>query len=176
MARCREAAALGEAPALGTKLRYRKVAAWGTGVQARRGGGSSTPPGLEGLISQTGEQKFFLLPPGYGGSIQQKINVPAWPNVAQIAQWLIQLGKNLVAVSPHSDLAEVEWINECKYKTLEELADSGEKRFFKMDLKLSAELHAAYKNEKDAVRLMEEVQIMEEYCASKGVMLKGGSM
>ena len=95
------------------------------------GGGTSTPPGLEGLIAQTGDQKFFLLPPGYGGSIQQKINVPAWPNVAQIAQWLIQLGKNLVAVSPHSDMAEMEWIKECKYKTFEELADSGEKRFFK---------------------------------------------
>ena len=105
--------------------------------------------------------------------MQQKINVPAWPNVAQIAQWLIQLGKNLVAVSPHSDMAEIEWLNECKHKTFEELADSGEKRFFKMDLKLSAELHAAYKNEKDAIRLMEEVQIMEEYCAGKSGMLKG---
>ena len=40
-------------------------------------------------------------------------------------------------------------------------------------MKLSAELYTAYKNEKGAIRLMEEIHIMEDFCASKGTMLKG---
>ena len=70
-----------------------------------------------------------------------KLAVPKWPHVAQMTQWLIQLGKNLVACSPHHDCAEIAWLHEAKTKTFEELADSGGPRFVKLDLKMAAEMN-----------------------------------
>ena len=92
-----------------------------------------------------------------------KLVVPKWPHVAQVNQWLIQLGKNLVHCSPKNDCAEIAWIQECRNKTFEDLADSGNTRFHKMDLKMAAEMHSAYKDVDDAIRLMQEIQILDDW-------------
>ena len=73
--------------------------------------------------------------------------VPKWPHIAQLQQWIIQLGKNLVESSNKTDHAEIAWINECKDKEFEQLADSGGERFKKLDNKLAAVIHRAYRDE-----------------------------
>ena len=42
---------------------------------------------------------------------------------------MIQLGKNIVEASAKTDYVEIGWLNTCKTKEFEELADSGGKRF-----------------------------------------------
>ena len=102
-----------------------------------------------------------------------KLFVPKWPHVAQVQQWLIQLGKNLVSVSNFNDRAEISWLQECKVKTFEQLANSGGDRFAKLDLKMATEFNAQYTNVTDAVRLMAEIQILDEEVSNRGDMLMG---
>ena len=103
---------------------------------------------------------------------QNKLQVPKWPHVAQLPQWLIQLGKNLVNISPYNDCAEITWLQEVKDKSFEELADSGANRFKKMDLKMATEMQSTYKDADGALRLMQEIQILDEDTTNKGGMLK----
>ena len=86
------------------------------------------------------------------GMNNKTLVVPKWPHVANLNAWLIQLGKNLVDCSSFDDCAEMGWIEECKHKTFEQLLDSGEPRFRKLDLKLANTLYQAYKDQEDAVR------------------------
>ena len=60
------------------------------------------------------------------------VKVPSWPHVPQIQQRIIQLGKNLVDSSSMSGAAELAWINDCKVKSLDELADCGGARYEKL--------------------------------------------
>ena len=88
--------------------------------------------------------------------------MPKWPHVAQLLLWLIQLGKNLVSISPCNDCAEIKWLQEVKEKSFEEFAESGPTRFQKMDLKMATEMQSAYKDADGALRLMQEIQILDE--------------
>ena len=101
------------------------------------------------------------------------LKVPKWPHVHQLQQWLIQLGKNLVSVSTLNDMAEIKWLQEVKTKTFEDLADSGANRFQKMDIKMATEMQSAYKDADGALRLMQEIQILDEDITNKGGMIKG---
>ena len=103
----------------------------------------------------------------------QDVKVPNWPHVSQVAQWIIALGKHLVSASSQSDTAEISWINECKEKTFEELANSGGARFEKLDLKLSETMMRTYQKEAAAQPLTSELHIMEEKVAAAGGMIKG---
>ena len=68
----------------------------------------------------------------------------------------------MVDASQKSDMAEVALINECKTNSFEELANSGGKRFEKLNFKLSAFLFAIFKDEEGAMTLMQDLQIMDE--------------
>ena len=134
-----------------------------------------SPPGLtprsagEGGNLNVDAARLLMMGMGAGNKLQ----VPKWPHVAQLPQWLIQLGKNLVSISPHNDCAEVKWLQEAKEKSFEELADSGPPRFQKMDLKMATEMQSAYKDADGALRLMQEIQILDEDITNKGGMLRG---
>ena len=62
---------------------------------------------------------------------------------------------------------------ECKTKTFEQLEDSGAQRFRKLDIKMAQAFAEAYKKEPEAMRLMQEIQILDEDIMSKGGMMKG---
>ena len=95
------------------------------------------------------------------------------PHVSNVQAWLIQLGKNLVEASARSDAAEIGWINECKVKEFEELADSGPHRFHKLDLKLSANLMEMIRGSNEAVTFLNDLAIMDEMTHAANGMLKG---
>ena len=50
--------------------------------------------------------------------------------------WLIQTKRNVLAVAPYTDMAEIAWLNECYTKTFAELVDPGSARFKRLDLML----------------------------------------
>ena len=70
------------------------------------------------------------------------MKVPAFPTLPSLTQWRIQIAKNLVTASGRLDLREITWWGEIGLaeNTFETLADSGERRFLGLDLKLSTAL------------------------------------
>ena len=130
-----------------------------------------TPRGAAANAPELAIDPTRLLMMSMGGG--NRLQVPKWPHVAQLPQWLIQLGKNLVSISPYNDCAEIKWLQDVKEKSFEELADSGATRFQKMDLKMATEMQSAYKDADGALRLMQEIQILDEDITNKGGMLKG---
>ena len=73
---------------------------------------------------------------------QDTVKVPAFPTLPSLTQWRIQIAKNLVTASGRLDLREITWWGEIGLaeNTFETLADSGERRFLGLDLKLSTAL------------------------------------
>ena len=63
--------------------------------------------------------------------------------------------------------------NERKHKEFEELADSGGDRFKKLDNKLAAVMHRAYREEESAITLMQDIQTLDEEISKNGGMMRG---
>ena len=87
-----------------------------------------TPRGVGNGMDMTDPTRVLMM--NMAGS---RLLVPKRPHVAQLQQWLILLGKNLVSISPLNDCAEIRWLQEVKEKSFEYLADPGPLRFQKMD-------------------------------------------
>ena len=115
----------GGSPAAGKNLPARISATPNSQDGATPGGGGQPPKGPggapPGLTTPRGDavnvehgailDPTRLLMMGMGAG--NKLQVPKWPHVAQLPQWLIQLGKNLVAAGGKTDTAEVAWLNGC---------------------------------------------------------------
>ena len=53
------------------------------------------------------------------------------------------------------------------------MADSGGERFKKLDNKLAAVIHRAYREEESALTLMQDIQILDEEISKNGGMMRG---
>ena len=104
---------------------------------------------------------------------QDTVKVPNFPSLPSLTQWRIQISKNLVTASGHLDLREITWWGEIGLpeNNFETLADSGERRFLSLDLKLSTALGSMLKTANNSVT--QDVNLRETIATKQGTMLKG---
>ena len=106
---------------------------------------------------------------------QDSVKVPAFPTLPSLTQWRVQIAKNLVTASGRGrlDLREITWWGEIGLaeNNFETLADSGERRFLGLDLKLSTALGSMLKQANNPV--IQDVNLRENLVTKPGTMLKG---
>ena len=104
---------------------------------------------------------------------QGSVKVPAFPTLPSLTQWRIQIAKNLVTASGYLDLRGILWRGEIGLaeNNFETLADSGERRFLGLDLKLSSALGSMLKQANNPVT--QDVNLRENLATKQGTMLKG---
>ena len=104
---------------------------------------------------------------------QDSVKVPAFPTLPSLTQWRTQIAKNLVTASGRLDLREITWWGEIGLaeNSFETLADSGERRFLGLDLKLSTALGSMLKQANNPVT--QGVNLRENLVTKQGAMLKG---
>ena len=66
----------------------------------------------------------------------EKLVVPSFPQFGDTKNWMTQLKRNVLAAAPYTDMAEINWLNECYNKTFEELVEAGPARYKRLDLML----------------------------------------
>ena len=104
---------------------------------------------------------------------QETVKVPNFPTLPSLTQWHIQIAKNLATASGNLDLREITWRGEIGLaeNNIETLADSGERRFLGLDLKLSTALGSMLKTANNPVT--QDANLRENIATNKGTMLKG---
>ena len=104
---------------------------------------------------------------------QDTVKIPSSPTLPSLTQWRIQIAKDLVTASGRLDLHEITWRGEIGLaeNNFGTLADSGERRFLGLDLKLSTALGAMLKTANNPVT--QDVHLRENIATNKGTMLKG---
>ena len=104
---------------------------------------------------------------------QDSVKVPACPTLPSLTQRRIQIAKILVTASGRLDLREITWWGEIGLaeNNFETLADSGERRFLGLDLKLSTALGSMLKQANNPVA--QDVNLRENLATKQGTMLKG---
>ena len=71
--------------------------------------------------------------------------VPALPTTTQLSSWLQGILSNVIRASAYADKKEVQWLQESKTKTFEELAEC-EERYRSLDAKLADALRGMIQN------------------------------
>ena len=105
-----------------------------------------------------------------------KVDVPPFPDITQIAPWRTKLMNSVAVASGNSDYYRVTlWLAETwSGKNLEELADSGGTTFVMLDLKLaSAMTTMMHKGGERSKRFRDRVNLKMEEASKMGDIIKG---
>jgi len=105
-----------------------------------------------------------------------KIEVPPFPDITQIAPWRTKLMNSVAVASGNPDYYRVTiWLAESwSGKNLEELASSGGSAFVTLDLKLaSAMTNMMHKGGERSKRFRDRVNLKMEEASKKGDIIKG---
>ena len=107
------------------------------------------------------------------GKEAESLKVPAFPTMANLVNWRIQIGETLCAASAYDDTAEIFWFNEAgrDTATFESLADSGGARFRSLDLKLAAAMNTMLRSASNEFNI--EVTLKKQDAEAEGKMLTG---
>jgi hypothetical protein len=116
------------------------------------------PPGGS---SGSGTTPVVVLPEAIAGRGREKLTLPAFPTVATLRNWKLEVASILVAHSIRLDGREVGWVQESwkPGQTFEALADSVLTRFHSMGFKMPAHLTGMLRNTQAARSLYQDLLV-----------------